>query len=645
MALVKTTKISPGSGKAAAPAAPAAAKAPAPAKSAVRSRPPAPGTRQDQAAERVAAATQELASGLYEASAASEELRAAMEQIAAGAEEAAGASQEQLSAIKSMVGNLTVARREAEQSRRRTENVQVLLAETAVQITTSVRAIEKNADRQLASMDVIAELEKRAQDISAISRTVSRISDQTNLLALNAAIEAARAGDHGRGFAVVAEEVRALAETSEKSAQDVQGLAETIQVQVRDVVKAVTTAAQTATAEAKAGGAVVGTLETMRRDMATLSAGSQDILTASIEAESAATEAQRGAEQVASAAEEQSAGSTEAQSALKEQTQSLEQGQAAAANLASLTEQLRMGTASAGASEQIAAAAEELSATIQEMSGAATQIMAAVDQINRGSQQQAAATQQTSAAMTQIDRSANVAKANAATASEQAAAMDGALKDSRKAVESLVGGVAVALSETRASLTMIMSLETIGRRIDKIVDGIALVAVQTSMLAVSGAVEAARAGDSGRGFAVVSNDIRSLAREASESADTVKETVRGIIDQIASVRRDLEQIINVAEAETDKNQALFGALETIEVDVAAMGAGSKTILEGAEAIMIAVGQAAAGARQIAAAAEEAGAASRQAAAASTQQAQSAEDLAAAIEEIASLADELKHANG
>jgi methyl-accepting chemotaxis protein len=641
MALVKTTKISGSAAKATAPAA----KTSPPAKIALRASAASAGTRQDQAAERVAAATQELASGLYEASAAAEELRAAMQQIAGGAEEAAGASQEQLAAIKSMVGNLTVARREAEQSRRRTENVQVLLAETAVQITTSVRAIEKNAGRQLASMDVIAELEKRAQDISEISRTVSRISDQTNLLALNAAIEAARAGDHGRGFAVVAEEVRALAETSEKSAQDVQSLAGTIQTQVRDVVRAVSAAAQAAATEAKAGGTVVTTLETMRHDMATLSAGSQDILTASIEAESAATEAQRGAEQVASAAEEQSAGAAEAQSALQEQTQSLEQGQTAAANLAALAEQLRAGNAGAGASEQIAATAEELSATIQEMSGAATQIMAAVEQISRGSQQQAAATQQTSAAMAQIDKSANVAKTNAGTASKQVQEMDAALKDSRKAVEGLVEGVTQALTETRSSLVMIASLETIGRRIDKIVDGIALVAVQTSMLAVSGAVEAARAGDSGRGFAVVSNDIRSLAREASESAETVKETVRGIIDQIASVRRDLEQIINTAEAEVDKNRALFGALETIEVDVAAMGAGSQTILQGADAIMIAVGQMAAGARQIAAAAEEAGAASREAASASSQQAQSAEDLAAAIEEIASLADELKHANG
>ena len=63
-----------------------------------------------------------------------------------------------------------------------------------------VRAIERNAERQTASVAIIAELDRRARDIGEITRTVSRISDQTNLLALNAAIEAARAGDQGRGL-------------------------------------------------------------------------------------------------------------------------------------------------------------------------------------------------------------------------------------------------------------------------------------------------------------------------------------------------------------------------------------------------------------------------------------------------------------
>jgi methyl-accepting chemotaxis protein len=174
-----------------------------------------------------------------------------MEQIASGASEAAGASQEQLSAIKQVVANLNVARTQAEASRRRTETVEVVLAETATQIGTSVRAIERNGARQGASVDLIRELERRAQDIGEITRAVSLISDQTNLLALNAAIEAARAGDHGRGFAVVADEVRALAETSEKSAQEVQKLAGAIQTDVSDIASALQTAAETALKKAK----------------------------------------------------------------------------------------------------------------------------------------------------------------------------------------------------------------------------------------------------------------------------------------------------------------------------------------------------------------------------------------------------------
>ena len=643
MSLVKTSKITGANAAArskpeAAPAVKRPRQAPRPRRAV------GGGTRQEQAAERVAAATEQLASGLTEAGAAAEELRGAMEQIAAGADEAAGASQEQLAAIRSMLINLTAARREAETCGRRTDTVQIALAETAVQISASVGAIEKSAARQKASVTVIAELARRAQDIGDISATVSRISDQTNLLALNAAIEAARAGDHGRGFAVVAEEVRALAETSEKSAQDVQSLAATIQNDVRGIVQAIEAAADTAVNEARAGAAAVEALGAMRQDMERIAGGSQEILTASVQAEVAASEAQRGAEQVAVAAEEQSSAASEAQSAIGEQARSLDQGQIAAEALAGLTEDLRAGRTDASSAEQIGATAEELSATIQELSSAAAEIMAAVEQINRGSQLQAGATQQTSAAMAQIEKSAGVAETNATTAKSRVQDMGALLLDSRKAVEGLVQGVTQALADTRASLDMITGLESVGRHIDKIVDGIALVTVQTGMLAVSGAVEAARAGDSGRGFAVVSNDIRSLAREASESADRVKDTVRGITDQIGQVRRELEQIIVAAEGEMEKNQAVIVALGRLDTEMAALVQANDAILGGAAAILLAARETLAGARQIASAAEEASAASRQAASASSEQARSAEDLAAAIEEIASLADELKQSN-
>ncbi|MGH8327292.1 MAG: methyl-accepting chemotaxis protein, partial [Steroidobacteraceae bacterium] len=465
-----------------------------------------------------------------------------MEQIGRGAETAAGACQEQSAAIKRIVVDLTAARDAADTSTRRTETVAVALAESSAQIAVSTRAIEQGAQRQVSCVTLLKELDARAKEIADISQIVSRLSDQTNLLALNAAIEAARAGEHGRGFAVVADEVRSLAESSDKSAKEVQSLSTAIQKEIQEVGEALRAAAERALQEARAAAQVSDTLQAKREDMARISEGGRVILTTTLEAERAAMEAQKGSEQIASAAEEQSSGTTEAQRAVEQQTSSLDQGQLAAQRLAVLAEKLRGGKANASSLEQISANAEELSASIQELSSTANELMAAVEQISRAAQVQSAATQQTATAMTQIERSARLAQANSKTGSERVIDLEAAIEDGRRSVGTLIEGVSNALHDTRAGVTTISRLEGLGRRIAKIIDVIALMAVQISMLAVSGSIEAARAGDSGRGFAIVSNDIRNLSREASANVERSKETVGGILDQIGILKSDLQQV-------------------------------------------------------------------------------------------------------
>ena len=82
----------------------------------------------------------------------------------------------------------------------------------------------------------IEDLSARSEKIGGIVTTITGLAEQTNLLALNAAIEAARAGEQGRGFAVVAEEVRKLAEESQRAAAEIETLIGEMQEQTRQVV-------------------------------------------------------------------------------------------------------------------------------------------------------------------------------------------------------------------------------------------------------------------------------------------------------------------------------------------------------------------------------------------------------------------------
>ena len=100
-----------------------------------------------------------------------------------------------------------------------------------------IEQMDSISHSNLISNKVLADLEKRSQEVGKIIEAISSISSQTNLLALNAAIEAARAGEHGKSFAVVADEVRNLSSQSNNSAILIANIVDAIQQDTKQLVQ------------------------------------------------------------------------------------------------------------------------------------------------------------------------------------------------------------------------------------------------------------------------------------------------------------------------------------------------------------------------------------------------------------------------
>jgi methyl-accepting chemotaxis protein len=132
-----------------------------------------------------------------------------------------------------MQNGLQLSINEAKASKGDLEQANNFLMGANKAILNLTQEIKRSAATEVALAQKIQQLSQDADQVKTVLEVIGDIADQTNLLALNAAIEAARAGEHGRGFAVVADEVRKLAEKTQKSLIEINA---TINVIVQAIV-------------------------------------------------------------------------------------------------------------------------------------------------------------------------------------------------------------------------------------------------------------------------------------------------------------------------------------------------------------------------------------------------------------------------
>ncbi len=176
-----------------------------------------------------------------------EQIRKIQVQLQNDSQNLAAAAQETTASANEMALTMNHIRTEALDAAQYTYQV-VELANSGGQQIQAVTNAMKEINEDFNGMQInIAGLNDSSAEIAKIIDTISQIANQTNLLALNASIEAARAGEHGRGFAVVAEEVRKLAEDTDKALKDISDKIKKSRKDTNEVLEGMTRTAKSVT--------------------------------------------------------------------------------------------------------------------------------------------------------------------------------------------------------------------------------------------------------------------------------------------------------------------------------------------------------------------------------------------------------------
>lgn len=204
---------------------------------------------------------------------------------------------------------------------------------------------------------------------------------------------------------------------------------------------------------------------------------------------------------------------------------------------------------------------DKLRDTLQRIAGSATQLASAAEELNavtdesaRGLTQQNNEIEQAATAVNEMTSAVEEVARNAVSTSEASRAATTSAGDGRDLVQETVSAIERMSGDVQATATLIGDLANESRDIGKVLDVIRGLADQTNLLALNAAIEAARAGEAGRGFAVVADEVRALAHRTQQSTSEIERMIGSIqtgtehaVDSMRNSTERAESTLNIAK--------------------------------------------------------------------------------------------------
>ncbi|NDV24367.1 methyl-accepting chemotaxis protein [Desulfovibrio sp. JC022] len=209
-------------------------------------------------------------------------------------------------------------------------------------------------------------------------------------------------------------------------------------------------------------------------------------------------------------------------------------------------------------------AARQLEGIVEQVTSASEELSSQIEESARGSETQRERTSESATAMEQMNASVLEVAQNASQAAESAMDAKQNAENGGKIVANVVSSID---SVNKASTKMVSGLNELGTQaegISQVITVITDIADQTNLLALNAAIEAARAGEAGRGFAVVADEVRKLAEKTMQATQEVEQAVHAIQSE---TRRNIEEMNNAANMVAKSTEYAGQAGESLETIV------------------------------------------------------------------------------